>query len=149
MGNLAWYYIIQTGSTYLFQGGIYQTYTEGWDTLTWRGCMEYDIGTAIDTPNFSFQSGTDPRGYDYEIKSREYTNALVLCRNRGEWNQDFDDSTAVTVNLGGTYKELQVDGTLGSEVTSIEMINAQGSIMIPSDGNGEEIVKKCLFLKGE
>ena len=133
--NLAFYYIIKSDSSYIFMSGPYQVYANGWDTLVWRGCMDFDIGEPLGPYNLNFYSGVDGRGYSFKVRSRQYQGALVLCRPRGDWYQHFDDATIVNVPLGGTYRPLNPNGTLGSPVASIPMRNGQGAILIPYSGS--------------
>jgi hypothetical protein len=46
----------------------------------------------------------------------------------------------VTYNLGGEYKELYANGTLGPTVTSATLRNAEGKIYIPIDGIEQDTV---------
>jgi hypothetical protein len=42
------------------------------------------------------------------------------------------DNTATAHALGGTYRPLRADGTLGPPVTSITLRNGEGAILIKS-----------------
>ncbi len=134
LDNLATHYLVRTDSSNMFMSGPYQVYIPGWDTLVWRGCMDYDIGDALGDYNPNFFSGVDGKGYTFRVLSRQYQGALVLVRPRGDYNQDFDDATIVNVPLGGSYRPLNPNGTLGASTTSIPMRNGQGAILIPSTG---------------
>jgi len=135
LDNLATHYLVRTDSSVMFMSGPYQVYANGWDTLVWRGCMDYNIGKTLADYNPNFFSGVDGKGYSFRVLSRQYQGALVLVRPRGDYNQDFDDATLVNVPLGGTYRPLNPNGTLGSPVASIPMRNGQGAILIPYSGS--------------
>jgi hypothetical protein len=74
--------------------------------------------------------GVDGKGYSYTIYSRQYQNGKVFFRTRGNYNEDFDVSTAVGLELGGTYQELLSDGSLGIPSSSATFRNGQGRIMV-------------------
>ena len=40
------------------------------------------------------------------------------------------DATATTHDLGGTYRPLRADGTLGDPVTSVSLRNGEGAILV-------------------
>lgn len=64
------------------------------------------------------------------IFRREFTNALVLLRPSlpaAGWG----DETAVVYPLNGTYRPLQVDGTLGEAVEEIALRLGEAAILIP------------------
>jgi len=102
-------------------------------THAWFGAVEYNVG-APQAAYSTVQSGNDSGGSDYIVYGRSYANALMLVR------VSVHNQTAgapVTVNLPkpgdnptGTYYSLNVDGTLGSAITQINLTNAQGIILI-------------------
>jgi hypothetical protein len=84
-----------------------------------------------------FASGNDPSNYHltYRVYQRSYTNALVLYKPlsyaQGAANPgSLGSGTATTHYLGGTYRPLRANGTLGSPVTSITLRNGEGAILI-------------------
>ena len=87
------------------------------------------------TANWSvFASGQDPsnRGLDYKVYSRAYQNALVLYKpvsyTRGV-SGTTADNTATSFALGGQYREVHADGTLGPVVTRVTLRNGEGAIL--------------------
>ncbi|MBD3218116.1 MAG: hypothetical protein GF310_07560 [candidate division Zixibacteria bacterium] len=157
--NLVSFYGINSGESYFFQraglGSPYAAqYNEHFDSLAWRGCMDYDLGNALEHYEI-YQTGTDPRGQDYKVFSRNYQKGLTLMRPLNDWGENFDANTKITVDLPGAYRKLNIDGSLGSVVTSVQLQNGAGAILIPADmgdctspptipdvyspGNGQEV----------
>lgn len=144
--NTCWFYVSCSDSTLLYHQGTNGPSTFLWDTLHWCASMDQDIGDP--TARFdTIQSGTDGKGYSYNVLSRDYDSALVLLRPRGSWDQDIDETTAVSVTLGGTYYELSNNGSIGSAVTSVNIRNAQGKIMMKSEGSAAQVRKKTGNIK--
>jgi hypothetical protein len=85
-----------------------------------------------------YTAGLDPsnRALTYHIYSRQYTNALVFYRplsyasNTGARGSLGGDSAA-TIQLHGSYRPLQADGNLGGTVSSIQLRNGEGAILVP------------------
>jgi len=143
--NLAWYYITRGPNTYLYQyHQAPSTYyldaaTTVWDSLTWRGCMDYDVGASLGRYS-ALQSGTDPTGQSYIVYQREYSNVLVLMRARGAWNENVTTQTAVTINLPTPYREVRVDGSLGPLSTTFSLRNGRGLILAKTGGGETQII---------
>jgi hypothetical protein len=83
-----------------------------------------------------FATGSDPSDarLTYRVYERNYTNALVLYKplsysaslqKSGKLN-----SAPTTHWLGGTYRQLRADGTLGPRITSISLRNGEGAILV-------------------
>jgi hypothetical protein len=83
-----------------------------------------------------FATGSDPNNsrLTYHIYERNYSNALVLYK-------PLSYSATLQVNgalggrpttewLGGTYRQLRADGTLGPPITTISLHNGEGAILI-------------------
>jgi len=84
-----------------------------------------------------FASGADPNNlnFAYRVYSRQYTNALVLYKPlsstiNGSAIGTLSDNTATTHALGGSYRVLQANGSLGPVVTSITLRNGEGAILV-------------------
>jgi hypothetical protein len=86
-----------------------------------------------------FDAGNDPANaaLAYRVYKRTYAGAVVLFKplsyNSGVGvGTPNDPATATTHALGGNYRQLNPDGTLGSVVTSVSLPNAYGAILIPA-----------------
>lgn len=83
---------------------------------------------------FVFASGTDPSNaaLDYKVFGRVYSNALVLYKplsyTKGT-NGTLAANTATTFALGGTYRQVLANGTLGAPITKLTLKNAEGAIL--------------------
>ena len=135
--NLAGFYTLTSGESYLFQraglGAPYSAqYNPHFDSLAWRGCMDYDLGYAAEHYQV-YDTGTDPKGQSYKVFKRLYQKGLVMMRPLDDWGQEFDDATNISVSLPGAYRRLAIDGSLGPVVTSIALQNGSGAILIPAD----------------
>jgi len=132
LGNLAWYLVSRTELTYLFEMGTSSPSTAGWDSLTWRGCLDVatqQLGEAVGDP-YVLDQGTDPMGNPCAVYARHYENGLAVVRPRGNWNQGIETTTAITVNLPSQLYPLKPDGTLSGKVTSISLRNGEGAIFL-------------------
>jgi len=132
LGNLCWYLMTRTPLTFFYQQGTNAPNTTQWDQLTWIGAMDvadHDLGEAVGAP-YTLAQGTDPMGNNYAVKARQYTNGLVVLRNRGDWNQGVETQTAVTVSLPGGFFPVSPGGTTSASVTSVSLRNGQGAIFL-------------------
>jgi hypothetical protein len=98
--------------------------------------VAYDIGQP-QGPWSLFGTGKDPanKTLEYRIYRRNYEHALVLYKPLSYMKNvtgTIADATATTCDLGGTYRLLSADATLGSPVTSIPLRNGEGAILIAS-----------------
>ena len=96
--------------------------------------MNDDFFSAVGGPiPFGGLDSSDP--LTYKVYERQYDNALVLYKPlsyfRGRAGTS-DDATATTHDLGGTYRPLQADGTLGAAITRITLRNGEGAILVKS-----------------
>jgi hypothetical protein len=101
------------------------------------GAITYNVGQPKGAWSV-FASGTDPNNlnFGYRVYARQYDNALVLYKPlsstpNGSAVGSLSDTTATTHALGGTYRALQADGTLGPVVTSVTLRNGEGAVLIP------------------
>ncbi|MCX6831863.1 MAG: hypothetical protein NT028_06960 [candidate division Zixibacteria bacterium] len=138
--NLCFYYVARTDSTWM---AIYPTpgnsygafYNPGYDTLSWIPAMGYELGVPIAHYQLATSGASpDKAGASYKVWMRDYQGGRVYIRPKddldlGIWGSA---STPVTVSLGGTYQQLNTDGTLGSVITSLSLHGAEGAIVIPA-----------------
>jgi hypothetical protein len=138
--NLCFYYAARTDSTWIFMrpepGNAYGVFLNtGFDTLAWIPAMGYDIGLPIAHYQLAV-SGTSPdmAGAQYKVWSRDYQGGRVYTRPKDHIDASVwgSTSTPVTVALGGSYKQVLIDGTLGPVVTSLSLRATEGAIMIPA-----------------
>ncbi len=87
-----------------------------WDN-NMRGLFDTDLGQPLEDPQV-LTTGTDGRGYAYTVYSRRFACGLSVARVRGNWDQEFDAATEVTVTLPGSYFPLDVDGNTGTTTTT-------------------------------
>ena len=97
------------------------------------GQIKFDVGKPGGTWSV-FAGGQDPsnRALDYKVYARAYQHALVLYKplsyTRGVSGKTTDD-TATSVALGGSYRQVQANGTLGPVVTRVSLRNGEGAIL--------------------
>jgi hypothetical protein len=137
LGTLAYYYLLaDPDSTFLmFYGGFEPSST--WQRH-WTAAVAFDVGRP--TGNFSlFASGKDPANptLNCKVYQRPYQKALILYKPlshaRGaKATATLGDDTATKHELGGSYRPLRADGTLGSAVTSVSLRNGEGAILVKS-----------------
>jgi hypothetical protein len=84
-----------------------------------------------------FATGPDPYQptLTYRVLARRFTGALVLVKMLPEGSTD--DNRSLTVHpLGGSYRPLGADGTLGGVVTEARLRNNEALILIPEAVTG-------------
>lgn len=122
------------------ESGAYETSDAHFSISHWDEMMEYDIGTPVVRTGTDFQgnSNTDKmyiveqvHGTRY-VLARNYTNGKVIVRYEDSNNNTAEDlgTDPRSYDLGGTYRRLQEDGSLGSPVTTITLGKSEGAIMI-------------------
>jgi hypothetical protein len=134
IATLAYYYMIaDPKSTFLmFNGGA--SPSSPW-TQHWSAAVTYNVGQPIDKWSV-FATGVDPTNssLSFRVYQRHYTNALVLYKplsgNSSGAMGTLGTGTATTYALGGTYRALQADGTLGAPITQVSLRNGEGAILI-------------------
>lgn len=130
MYGLGEYWIAKQGlSTY------YSQYPPDYIVLSqwWCKAREYDIGTAVDPLYSVWKTGTDSAGQNFTIYKRAYTKALVLSRPKVGWNYSDYATRSQLYDLGGKYRLLHYDGTLGPEITQIGLSMSEAVTLIKSD----------------
>ncbi len=135
LATLAYYYLLADPKfTFLDFYGGYEP-ASSWNRH-WSPAAAYDIGQP--TREWSlFASGHDPSNHllTYRVYQRSYTHALVLYKPLSYSETTGAEGklgaqTATTQHLGGAYRVLRADGTLGPAVTSITLRNGEGAILI-------------------
>jgi hypothetical protein len=104
----------------------------------WFPAVAHDVGRPEGKRSL-FATGDDPSkpGFTYHVYQRRYGKALVLFKplsyKRGVWNvkASTGDDSATRHDLGGQYRPLAADGTLGDPVDTITLRNGEGAILIP------------------
>jgi hypothetical protein len=134
LATLAYYYLYDVpGQTMLMFYGGYSPSTS-W-TQHWTAAAAANIGT----PTAAMQvvaSGNDPENtaLKYEVFGRSYSNGLVLYKplsyKQGAGTGTLDAATATTVQLNGSYQQVNANGTLGPVVTSVSLMNGQGAVFV-------------------
>ena len=99
----------------------------------WCKARDFDVGQPIDPLYSTWQTGTDSAGQSYTIYKRTYTKALMLSRPQAGWPATPNYSTpSQTYDLGGTYRLLHYDGTLGPDITKIALCMGEAVTLIGS-----------------
>jgi hypothetical protein len=133
-GALAYYYLLaDPNRTFIsFFGG--QQPSAPW-SQSWIAAATFNVGRPLGAFT-TFATGTDPQNsaLTYRVMSRAYENALVLFKPRsyamGRGTGTNADATATTHALGGNYRRLNSDGTLGAVISSITLRNGEGATLI-------------------
>jgi hypothetical protein len=132
LGNLAWYLVSRTETSIFFEMGSNAPHMAGWDTLTWRGCLDTaarQLGKYTGPP-FTISQGTDPLHNQYVVKARRYENGMVLVRNRGDWKEGISPETAITVDLPRPMAPVSPSGRIGSPVQTVRLRNGEGAVLL-------------------
>ncbi|HZL85761.1 MAG TPA: hypothetical protein VFD07_10330, partial [Candidatus Krumholzibacteria bacterium] len=133
LGNLTWYLMTRTPGTLFYEMGTSAPSAAGWDTLTWRGCIDVaneELGVVASAP-YTLASGTDPLGNAYVVKARNYERGLVVLRNRGDWDEGIEPQSAVTVQLPRSLTVVSPEGvTSPTFVNSLSIRSGQGYLLL-------------------
>ncbi len=141
--NRMTYYMYETASGHALPGHV--------STWAWNPAVEFDVGQPIFIPagavdfegkastteHWVFATGPDPYKptSTYRVLARRFTHALVLVKMLPEGS--VDDSRSLTVHpLGGVYRPLGADGTVGGMVTEARLRNNEALILIPEAVTG-------------
>jgi hypothetical protein len=86
-----------------------------------------------------FTAGLDPsnRSLTYHVYARQYENALVYYKPlsyspASGMKGSLGGGSATTIYLRGSYRPLHADGKLGGPVTSIQLRNGEGAVLVPA-----------------
>jgi hypothetical protein len=134
LATLAYYYLVADPErTFLmFYGGF--SPSSSW-TQHWSPAAAVGIGQPTGVMRV-FATGTDPSNtaLTYRVLARDYENALVLYKPRsyapGVGTGTLGNNTVTTHMLGGRYRKVNADGTLGPVVTAIALRNGEGAVLV-------------------
>ncbi len=129
MNNLGLHWVTRTPNVIAWNY-IAGVHTAAWDN-NMRGIFDTDLGQPLEDPQV-LTTGTDGHGYAYNVYSRRFSCGLAIVRQRGDYNQDFDASTAVTVTLPGNYIPLDADGNAFPETNQATLRNGQALMFLSS-----------------
>jgi hypothetical protein len=132
--TLAYYYLVADPdrTMLMFFGG--DNPSAAWSS-TWIPSATVDVGRPAGTMT-TFAMGSDPenRSLTYKVFRRDYGKAVVLYKPRsyalGVGTGTLNNATATTHQLGGSYRVLNPDGTLGPVVTSVTLRNGEGVVLM-------------------
>ncbi|HUR52711.1 MAG TPA: hypothetical protein VMZ71_01175, partial [Gemmataceae bacterium] len=130
--TLAMYYMIADPNlSFLMMNGGNEP-ASGWNRH-FTNAIHFNVGKPAGTWGV-FATGQDPtnRTLDFKVYSRSFANALVLYKplayTRGVSGKTTAD-TATTHALGGNYRVVKADGTLGPIVNRITLRNGEGVVL--------------------
>jgi hypothetical protein len=129
----------RTPSTLFYEMGTNVPNAAGWDTLTWRGCIDVaneQLGSPLGAP-FTLAEGVDPLDNAYVVKARRYEHGLVVLRNRGDWDEGIEPETAVTVPLPAPMAPVAPSGRIGTVVQEIRLRNGGAALLLGDASRGE------------
>lgn len=131
MYGLTDYWIAKQGkSTY------YSQYPSGYLAVSqwWCKARDFDVGVPVDAMYSVWKTGTDSVNQTYTIYKRQYSKALMLSRPKVGWTFDDYNTLCAPYDLGGTYKLLHYDGTLGPEITKIGLAMGEAVTLLSTTG---------------
>ena len=134
LAALAYYYLVaDPDRTFLmFFGGANPA--SSW-AEHWSPAAAVDVGAPTGGMRV-FATGVDPLSpsLTYKVFARNYANALVLYKPlsyaTGIGEGTLNTQTATTHSLGGNYRRVNADGTLGPVINSISLRNGEGAVLI-------------------
>lgn len=121
-------------STFILGVNVWDIYAEQtkWE-LNLSPAFDVDLGRPLGPP-FVLQQGTDGKGYPYKVFARSLQCGLAVVRHRDPYNGDFDEATAVAVDLNDLYAPVDIHGAILSMVDTWSLRNGQGQIFL-ADGS--------------
>jgi hypothetical protein len=130
--TLAMYYIVADPNTsFLMMNGGNEP-ASGWKRH-WTDAIKFNVGRPTGDHRV-WAEGQDPanRNLTYKVYRRDYQNAMVLYKplayTRGV-NGTTANNTATTHTLGGNYRVVNANGTLGPVVNKITLRNGEGVVL--------------------
>jgi hypothetical protein len=134
LATLAYYYLLaDPDRTFLMFFGGYNP-ASSW-TEHWSPAAAVDIGTPAGDMR-QLAAGLDPANsaLTYKVFARDYTNGLVVYKPlsyaTGQTEGTTANNTTTTHQLGGTYRQVQANGTLGPVVTAVALRNGEGAVFV-------------------
>jgi hypothetical protein len=136
LATLAMYYLVaDPDRSFLMMNGGNEPAT-GW-ARHWTDAAAYNVGRPTGAHRV-FATGKDPTNAElvYKVYTRDYQNAKVfykpLSYTRGV-NGTLADATATTHQLGGWYRPLRSDGSLGAPVNKVTLRNGEGAVLVKAN----------------
>ncbi len=134
MGTLAYYYLLaDPDKTFLmFNGG--QAPAVAWNQI-WVPAATVDVGKPVGAYT-TWATGLDPENarLTFKVLRREYQNAITVFKplsyKLATGTGTSSDATATTHALGGSFRRLNPDGSLGPVVTSIRLRGGEGAVLM-------------------
>jgi hypothetical protein len=94
------------------------------------GVRDFD-GNISTTEHYVFETGPDPfnAAIEYTVLARRFTKGIVLAKMlRG--GSVTDDRSITHHDLGGNYRIVTADGSLGPPTTTVSLRNNEGAICV-------------------
>ncbi|MGL4424375.1 MAG: hypothetical protein ACRCZF_27215, partial [Gemmataceae bacterium] len=135
MTSLAMYYAVADPQTSMLMLNGGNEPATSW-RRHWIDAIPFNVGRPTTTASV-WATGADPanRTLTYKVYRREYQNAIVLFKplsyTRGV-NGTLANNTGTTHELGGTFRTLLPDGSLGTPITRITLRNGEGAVLVRS-----------------
>lgn len=134
LATLAYYYLLADPerSMLMFFGG--ESPSTSW-TQHWSEAVRVDVGAPTAAVR-EFATGKDPLSpsLTYKVFARDYENALVLYKPlsyaQGIGEGTRNDQTRTTHQLGGNFRAVNANGTLGPVVSSVTLRNGEGAVLV-------------------
>jgi hypothetical protein len=134
LATLAYYYLLAdpNQTMLMFFGGSSPATT--W-AQHWSQAAAVNVGTPTGTMQV-YATGSDPSNpaLTYKVFGRTYSGGLVLYKplsyTQGKGDGTTANNTATTLSLGGTYRTVNADGTLGPVISSVTLRNGEGAVLV-------------------
>jgi hypothetical protein len=134
LATLAYYYLVgdPNRTMLMFYGG--SNPSSSW-VNHWSQAATVNVGKPTGAMQV-FASGTDPLSpsLTYKVFSRTYDNGLVLYKPlsyaQGVGTGTINPQTATTHQLGGKYRQVNADGTLGPVISQVTLRNGEGAVLV-------------------
>lgn len=134
LASLAYYYLVADPErTFLMFFGGYSPSTS-W-TQHWSQATAVNVGAPTGEMRV-LATGTDPASpaRAYKVYARDYANGLVVYKplsySLGAGEGTTANATTTTHQLGGSYRQVNANGTLGPVVTAVALRNGEGGVFI-------------------